>query len=357
MSVGIEREDIDTPALLVDLDLMEKNLGTMANFFHGKRTRFRPHTKVHRTPALAHKQIEVGATGICCQKVSEAEVMAGAGIKDIMVPNQIVTANKIRRLIKLATSANISVAVDSLENAVDLSKAATEQGVKLNVWVDVHTGSQRCGVEPGEPALRLAEHINALQGLALVGLTAYEGNLSWLEPRDQRRKEAEKVVSLLIDTQKLIERAGVSVQEISMGTTGTYDATDRFPEISSVRAGSYLLMDCNYHKHAQEFECALSVLSTVISVPSSQRAVTDAGLMSINKNYGAPTIEDEGLTIYEFHGENTVLTLGRSIRIGDKVEIIPSYLDGTINMHEKLYGIRNNKVEVVWKISARGTSD
>jgi D-serine deaminase-like pyridoxal phosphate-dependent protein len=357
LSVGIEREEIDTPALLVDLDLMEKNLQTMADFFHGKRAKFRPHTKVHRTPALAHKQMKAGAAGICCQKVSEAEVMADAGIRDIMVPNQIVTPSKIRRLVKLATSANISVPIDSIENADDLSKAATEQGIKLNVWLDVHTGSQRCGVEPGEPALRLAEHINSLPGLALIGLTAYEGNLSWLEPREQRRRETEKVALLLIDTQKLIEGTGVSVKEIAMGTTGTYDATTKFPEVSTVRAGSYLLMDCNYHKHASEFECALSVLTTVISVPSRQRAVTDAGLMSINKNYGPPTTKDDGLKIYEFHGENTVLTLEKGIEIGDKVEIIPSYLDGTINMHEKLYGLRRNNVEALWKISARGTSD
>jgi D-serine deaminase-like pyridoxal phosphate-dependent protein len=360
LSVGIERNEIDTPALLVDLDIMEKNLRTMANFFQGKRAKFRPHTKVHRVPALALKQIEAGATGICCQKVSAAEVMVAAGIGDIMIATEIVTPSKINRLIQLATCANITVPVDSVQNADDLSKAAIEQGMKLNVWLEIHVGSQRCGVEPGGPALKLAERINALPGLRLIGLMAYEGHLDWLEPREQRRKEVEKVASLITDTQRLIEKTGISAKEISMGTTGTYDATGKFPEISQVRAGSYLLMDCKYHRHAPEFECALSVLSTVISVPSAQRAVTDAGLMSINQNYGPPEIKDsEGLAIYKLNGDNTLLTreIGSRTDVGDKIEIIPSYLDGTINMYEKLYGLRKNNVEAVWEISARGKSD
>jgi D-serine deaminase-like pyridoxal phosphate-dependent protein len=360
MPVGIERDEIETPALLVDLDLMEKNLHTMANFFCGKKAKFRPHTKVHRSPALAHKQIEAGAIGICCQKVSAADVMVSAGIKDVMVANQIATPSKISRLVKLAAAANIAVPIDSVRNADDLSKAAIEQGVKLNVWLDVHVGSQRCGVEPGEPAVRLAEQINALPGLQLIGLMAYEGHLDWLEPRDQRRKEFEKAAFLVTETQKLIERRGISVEEISMGTTGTYDAAGNFPGMTQVRAGSYLLMDCKYHKHVPEFECALSVLTTVISVPSTQRAVTDAGLMSINQNYGPPEVRNrKDLAIYKLHGDNTLLTRKRETRIevGEKIEIIPSYLDGTINMHERLYALRKNKVEAVWEISARGKSD
>jgi D-serine deaminase-like pyridoxal phosphate-dependent protein len=358
-SNGIRKEDIDTPALLVDLDLMEKNLLTMASFFRGKKARLRVHTKVHRTPALAHRQIEAGARGICCQKLGEAEVMASAGIEDIIVTNQIVTPDKINRLVNLAKRTDICVPVDNPRNADDLSRAALKEGARLKVLVDIDTGAQRCGVEPGESALKLAQHINALRGLRLRGLMSFEGHLSWMEPRDQRRKECEKLEHLLTDTKMLMENRGIAVEEICTGTTGTYDVTGNYPGVTEAKAGIYLLMDNNYHQHVPEFDCALSILCTVISVPSSERIVTDAGLTSISNAYGDPVVRDGlGLKVQELHAENTVLKVERGPRIGigDKIELIPSYLDGTVNMHESLYAIRNTKVEATWSISGRGRS-
>jgi len=355
----IRKEDIDTPALLVDLDLMEKNLLTMASFFRGKKARLRVHTKVHRTPALAHRQIEAGARGICCQKVGEAEVMVSAGIEDIIVTNQIVTPEKIDRLVNLAKYTDICVPVDNQRNADDLSRAALREGASLKVLVDIDMGAQRCGVEPGESALKLAQHISALRGLRLMGLMGFEGHLSWMEPRDQRRKECEKLERLLGDTKRLIENRGIAVEEICTGTTGTYDVTGKCAEVTEAKAGIYLLMDYNYHQHVPEFDCALTVLSTVISVPSSKRVVTDAGLTCISNAYGDPMVRDGlGLKVQELHAENTVLKVetGQRIGIGDKIEFIPSYLDGTVNMHEKLYAIRNAKVEETWTISGRGRS-
>jgi D-serine deaminase-like pyridoxal phosphate-dependent protein len=305
-SLGIRREEIDTPALLVDLDLMEKNILTMTNFLHGKKARLRAHTKVHRTPELARKQIEAGAKGICCQKIGEAEVMAAAGINDIIVTNEIVTPTKIERLLNLAKYINISIPVDNPRNVDDLSKAALKKGVMLNVLVDIHMGSERCGVEPREPALRLAEHITALPGLQLGGLMGFEGHISFMEPRDQRRRECEKLEHLIIDTKKLIQKKGLTVEDISSGTTGTYDVTGTFPEITEVQAGSYLLMDSYYHQHVPEFECAVSVLSTTISAPTTERIITDAGLMSISNTYGNPVMRDRtGLKVHALHAENT----------------------------------------------------
>ena len=356
---GIRKEEIDTPALLVDLDLMEKNLLTMASYFRDKRARLRAHTKVHRTPALAHKQIEAGARGICCQKVGEAEVMASAGIEDIIVTNQIVPPDKINRLVSLAKHTDICVPVDNPRNADDLSKSALKEGVRLKVLVDIDTGAQRCGVEPGEPALKLAQHISVLRGLQLMGLMTFEGHLSWMEPRDRRRKECEKLEALLTDTKRLMESRGIAVEEICTGTTGTYDVTGKCPEVTEVKAGIYLLMDHNYHQHVPEFDCALTVLCTVISVPSSERIVTDAGLTCFSNAYGNPVVRGGlGLEVHELHAENTVLKVerGRRIEIGDKIELIPSYLDGTVNMHERLHAIRNSKVEATWSISARGRS-
>jgi D-serine deaminase-like pyridoxal phosphate-dependent protein len=357
--IGIKKEEIDTPALLIDLDVMKRNLFTMANFFRGK-AKLRAHTKVHRTPILAHKQIEMGSKGICCQKVEEAKVMVTAGIKDIIVTNQIVVPCKIKRLVSMAKYVNISVPVDNPKNADVLSKAALKEGVKLNVLVDIHLGSHRCGVEPGEPALKLAKYIDTLHGLKLIGLMGFEGHLSWMEPRDVRRKECEKLEGLLVNTKKIIEKAGIPIEEISTGTTGTYDVSGTYPEVTEVQAGSYLLMDAMYHKHVSEFECAISVLSTIISVPSADRAVSDAGLMSFSTTYGNPEMKcDQDVVgeVREVHAENTVINVKTGkLEIGDKIEFIPTYLDGTVFLHDKFYAVRREKLEAVWNILGRGKS-
>jgi len=331
----------------------------MANFFRDKPSRLRAHSKVHRVPIIAHKQIDAGAIGLCCQKVSEAEVMVAAGIKDIIVTNQIVVPSKIVRLLALAKQARICVPIDSQSNAESLSRAAQIEGVELETLVDVHLGSDRCGVEPGEPAAKLASAIVRLKGLKLRGLMGFEGQLSAIEPREKRRIEIEKYESLLIKSKQLIENAGTKVEDISTGATGTYDVSGATPEITEVQAGTYVLMDSVYRKHVQEFSCALTVLSTIISKPSDQRIITDAGLMSISVALGNPeVIGNENLAVDELHAENTVLKItGPSkTQVENKIEFIPSYLDGTVNYYNKIYGLRKDHVETIWSTLGRGTS-
>jgi len=332
----------------------------MANFFKDKASSLRAHSKVHRIPIIAHKQIESGAIGLCCQKVSEAEVMVAAGIKDIIVTNQIVAPAKIMRLLALAKQARICVPVDSQSNAESLSRAAQKEGVELDVLVDVHLGSNRCGVEPGEPAARLASAIVSLKGLKLRGLMGFEGHLSAIEPREKRRIEIEKYESLLIKSKRLIENAGTKIADISTGSTGTYDVSGATPEITEVQAGTYVLMASDYRKHVQEFSCALTVLSTIVSKPSDQRIVTDAGLMSMSVALGNPeVVGNENLVVDELHAENTVLNVAppSNPQLEDKIEFIPSYLDGTVNYHSKIYGVRKDQVETIWKTSGRSTSN
>jgi D-serine deaminase-like pyridoxal phosphate-dependent protein len=356
-SVGASKEEIDTPALLADLDLIEQNILTMSNYLKNKKTKLRAHTKVHRIPPLALKQLKAGAKGLCCQKVSEAEVMAASGVKDIIVTNEIVTPQKIMRLVALAKSAHISVPIDNEYNAQCVSKIAREEGAEVNVLVDVHLGSQRCGVEPGEPALKLARSICDLKGLNFTGLMGFEGHLSWIEPRMKRREEIEKTESLLLKTKSLLEDSGIHVEEISTGSAGTYDVTANNPEITELQAGTYVLMDAEYYKHVPEFSCALTVLSSIISRPSDDRAITDAGLMSISTALGNPTVVGrKSIQVHELHAENTVLkTQGQRISIGDKIELVPSYLDATVNCHKQIFGIRNGRVETIWSTS-RDTS-
>ncbi len=288
--------------------------------------------------------------------------MVADGIKDIIVTNEIVTPSKIKRLLALTRRAKICVPIDSLANAESLSTAAQKEGVELNTLVDVHLGSNRCGVEPGEPAAKLATAVKSLKGLKLIGLMGFEGHLSWIDPREKRRGEIEKTERLLINSKKLIENAGIRVEEISTGSTGTYDVSGAIPEITEVQAGTYVLMDGEYRKHIQEFSCALTVLSTVVSKPSDRRIVTDAGLMSISVALGKPEVTGvgvENLEVEELHAENAVLrvTGPSKIQVEDQIEFIPSYLDATVNFHSKIYGVRKDHVETVWSTPGRGTSN
>ena len=356
-AIGLSKEEIDTPALLADLDLVDGNIATMSNYLKDKRTKLRAHTKVHRIPSLAFKQLKAGAKGICCQKVSEAEVMVASGIDDVIVTNEIVTPQKIMRLVSLAKSAHIAVPIDNEDVARRLSTIASKEEAEVNVLVDVHLGSQRCGVEPGEASLNLAREIQGLKGLRFMGLMGFEGHLSWIEPREKRREEIIKTESLLLNSKSLLESSGIHVEEISTGSAGTYDVTANNPEITELQAGTYVLMDGEYYKHVPEFNCALTVLSSVISRPNGDRAITDAGLMSISTALGNPTVAGrEGVQVHELHAENTVLkTRNQRISIGDKVELVPSYLDATVNCHKQILGIRRGKVETIWNTS-RDTS-
>jgi D-serine deaminase-like pyridoxal phosphate-dependent protein len=284
--------------------------------------------------------------------------MIAAGVKDLIVTNQIVTPQKIKRLVALAKSAKVSVPVDNEQNAQSIAKTAYEEGVEVGVLVDVHMGSQRCGVEPEKAAVKLAQGVSGLRGLRLEGLMGFEGHLSWIEPREKRRAEVERIEALLVKTKTLIEKSGIRVGNISTGSTGTYDVTANNPEITELQAGTYVLMDGEYYKHVPEFNCALSVLATVISRPAEDRAITDAGLMSINTALGNPRItKREDIEVQDLHAENTVLkTKGQSkIGIGEKIELIPSYLDGTMNCHRQVYAIRRGSVENIWNTS-RDTS-
>jgi D-threonine aldolase len=356
--IGVSREELDTPALLADLDLIDKNILRMADYLKPRKTKLRAHTKVHRIPFLAHKQLTAGAIGVCCQKVSEAQVMVAAGVKDVIVTNEIVTPQKIKRLVALTKNAKLSVPIDSGHNAQLISKIASEEEAEVGVLVDVHMGSQRCGVEPGEPALKLARSASSLKGLRLEGLMGFEGHLSWMEPRDKRRTEVERAEALLVKTKTLIENSGIRVEDISAGSTGTYDVTANNPEMTELQAGTYVLMDGEYRKHVPEFDCALTVLTTVISRPDANRAITDAGLMSINTALGNPQVaKRDDLDVEGLHAENTVLKVKRhnEIAVGDKIELIPSYLDGTVNCHKQIYAIRRGRVEGIWNTS-RDTS-
>jgi D-serine deaminase-like pyridoxal phosphate-dependent protein len=357
-SIGIHKEQLDTPVLLIDLDVMESNIAKMAEYFRGVDAELRPHTKTHKTPILAHKQIEAGAIGVTCAKLGEAEVMVAGGIKDVLIANEIVTYQKIARLVNLAKHADVMVAVDDPHNVENLSQAAREKGVHLRVLVEVDIGMKRCGVPPGEPALRLAQKAEKAKGLLFAGLMGYEGHTVTIPDFEERKRRTEESLTRLIETKDLIERNGLEVGIVSGGGTGTYNITGQFPGMTEVQAGSYILMDASYRRVLKDFDCALTVLTTVMSRPTEDRAIADAGMKTVTKDSGLPEVKDvSGLEVFhlsEEHGKLDLSNYDADLKPGDRLELIPSHGCTTINLHDRFYGIRDGRLEAIWDIAGRG---
>ena len=354
--IGLSRDAIDTPALLIDLDALERNLRRMADFLATAPANLRPHTKTHKTPIIARKQIEHGAKGITCAKVGEAEVMVANGIDDVLIANQVVGAAKIARLMGLARHANLTVAVDDSQNVAQLSATAQAMGATVGVLVEVNVGMNRCGVEPGDPALQLTRQVLEAKGLRYRGLMGYEGHTVAIPDRERREAECRKAMKLLLDTRSYVEAAGIPVEVVSAGGTGTYDITGRIPGITEIEAGSYATMDASYARLNLGFEIALTLLATVISRPARDRAILDAGYKSMTTEFGIPQPKNlPGASISKMSEEHCRADVeDADLRPGDKVEIIPSHGCTTINLHDRFYGIRDGRVEAVWEISGRG---
>ena len=355
-SIGLSRDAIDTPALLIDLDALERNIAKMAAFFRGVDAELRPHTKTHKTPIIARKQIEAGAIGVTCAKVGEAEAMVAGGVTDILIANQVVGEVKLARLASLARQATLTVAVDDPANVAALAEAALRFGATINVLVEVNVGMNRCGVEPGEPALALARVVQGTKGLVFKGLMGYEGHCVMVPDRSGRIAAATHAMTLLLDTRAYLEAAGVAVEVVSGGGTGTYDITGKLRGMTEIQAGSYATMDAKYHSVGLPFERALTLLTTVISRPTPTRAVTDAGMKAITLEFGVPQpLASPGITIDKLSEEHGIATVGDADpRPGDKLELVPSHGCTTINLHDRYYGIRAGKVECVWQIAGRG---
>ena len=362
--VGLHKSEIDTPALLIDLRVMESNLNKMAAYFCGVEAAIRPHVKLHRaTPMLAHKQLQAGAVGLTCAKLAEAEVLAASGMTDILIANQIVGARKIQRLVNLAAYTDVMVAVDGVDNVEELSLAAQARGVEIRVLVEVNIGHNRCGVEPFEPALALSRAVYEAPGLRYMGLMGYDGHCTFRVEESERERLSKQANSLLVATRRFIEKAGISVEIVSGGGTFTYKYATGIEGVTEIQAGTYLLMDTAFReKGVREFDCALTVLSTVISRPSwkgaENLAVIDVGSKAISAQLGTPEIKDpEGAAVIRFsqeHGRVGLENATREVKVGDKIELMVRDANGTVNLYDKFYALRGGIVEAVWEIPTCG---
>ena len=345
--------DVDTPALLVDLDLMEQNLKAMARFFRDQPAKLRPHFKNHRVLELAARQMENGAIGITCARLWQAERLVNSGIRNVLIANEIAGESPLRRYLALSREAPVLIAVDNAAVVRDMGRLAQDAKADLNVLVDVDLGLKRCGVPPGEAAVALAR-IVVEKGLRFRGIMGYEGHLQPLLAGPEKHGAVSQAMTALVDTAKQIEGAGIPVEIVSCGGSGDYSIAGTYPGVTENQAGSYLLMDTWYAPFAPDFKVALSVLATVISKTSGERIVVDAGVKAISGERGLPSVKNvAGLKLTALHAEHAPMEItdpSVNVEVGDKLEIAVHYHDGTINLHDRMYGIRNGRVERIFSI-------
>lgn len=352
--IGCPVNAISTPALVVDLERLEQNLQRMADYFAARPAKLRPHFKSHKCVELARRQLAAGScVGITCAKLAEAEQLVGGKIGDVLIANQVVGPDKVRRLAALNRDATVRSAVDSLVNARELSAAATEAGVCIPVLVEVDLGMKRCGVAAGAPALDLAREVSRLPGLRFDGLQGYEGHLVSLPSYDERASKTREAFAALVETRRLIERAGLRVAILSGGGTGTFDITGNIEGVDEIQAGSYALMDQSYLPVRPEFAVARWVLATVISAQSGC-GVVDVGTKGMGCEFGLPVVEGFPETKARYNAEEHTPFDGLAVNVGDKVRVVPSHGCTTQNLHRRMWITRGGKIIEVWPIEAAG---
>jgi D-serine deaminase-like pyridoxal phosphate-dependent protein len=357
--IGQPKTALDTPSLLVDLDVMERNIARMAGTIRGRGLGWRPHTKGMKIPALAHRLIKAGAHGVTCAKLGEAEVMAMGGIGDILIANQIVGAQKIQRLVNIQRHADVMVAVDSWENIQEIDAAARAKGVRVRVLVEVNTGMNRAGVMPGQPTVDLARRIAPLQGVKLAGVMTWEAHTLRIPDKAEKRRAVETAIASLVSTVGACRAAGLTIDTVSCGGTGTYWITSEQKGITELQAGGGIFGDILYRKSfGVDHPYAMTVLATVTSRPDPKRVICDAGKKTMTGDAAMPEPIGFGpIASMSLSAEHTVVHLAEpndSPRVGDKVEFVVGYTDTTVNLHDELVGIRNGRVEIVWPILGRG---
>jgi D-serine deaminase-like pyridoxal phosphate-dependent protein len=362
--VGMRLEEIDTPALILDLDAFESNLATLANAVKG-RVRVRAHAKTHKCPEIGKRQVAAGAVGVCCQKVSEAEAMVEGGIADVFVSNEVVGAQKLERLAALAGRARLGVCVDNADNVRDLQAAMQRAGAKIDVYIELEVGMRRCGVGAGEPALLLARAITACPNLRFAGLHAYHGRAQHIRSIEERRAVIRNAALKVQNTKTLLVSEGIACPIVTGAGSGTFMFEVGEGAWDEIQPGSYVFMDADYARNEwaaplPRFEHSLFVLATVMSRPSSKLAVVDAGLKASSVDSGMPAVWERPGIAYthasDEHGwiEPAGEAHGVLPPLGEKILLVPGHCDPTVNLYDWYVCVRAGVVEALWPITARG---
>jgi len=365
-----QKTDLPTPALLVDLDLFEANVTTMAAQCRAAGCGFRPHAKTHKCPEVAKRQVAAGASGACVATVAEAEAMVAAGISGVLLTSPIVERRKIGRMIELIrTGGHVMLAVGHARQVELLAEAADAARVTVELLVDVDVGDRRTGVLPGQPAVELARLIASHRSLRLRGVQAYAGLASHVAGFEAREKTSREVMAKAVETRELLAQAGFDANILSGGSTGTYNIDSTIRGVTELQVGSYVFMDVDYRRiggrtNAQvysDFHASLTVLTTVVSATHADRVSVDAGTKALDTTVPRnPEAKNwPGITYNRGGDEFGILTIepgAKLPRIGDRIEFIVPHCDPTVNLYDRIYAVRGERVEVIWPIAARRES-
>jgi D-serine deaminase-like pyridoxal phosphate-dependent protein len=365
---NISKWDIDTPALLVDLDALERNIRRMSEYCRENNVNYRPHTKTTKCPEIAKMQLSAGANGICTAKVSEAEAQIEAGLTDILITSPVITPFKIERLMENRRKApGLMTVVDNLQNVRDLSAAATDNGLELGILVDLNVGQDRTGVAPGQPAVDLARAVLQSDGLRFRGIQAYAGSMQHVHGFEARRRRNLETMEPAAETVRMMEAVGIAVEIFSGGGTGTYNMDHYVPGFTEGQPGSYVFMDAQYlaiggkeftDDHYGDFEPSLTVLTTAISKPVEESITVDAGTKACAMDDPAPIVKGVAGVSYRLagdeHGKIAFENPSREIKLGDKIELIITHCDPAVNLYDHYHCIRGDRLEAIWEITGRG---
>ena len=364
----IPLDELQTPALIIDLDVFDANLAKMQSYLEEQDIALRAHTKMHKCPLIARKQVESGARGVCAAKISEAEVMGAAGIEDVLVTSPIATPDKVTRFVEARkNNPGLKIVVDCADSADLLAKVAGLEGLVVDVFVDMDLGMGRTGIETGDKTLQLVRHIGESNSLNLSGLQMYAGNCMHIEGFSKRKQKYAHIMSKGIETLALLDEAGIVIPVVSGGGTGTYNMEADLGLINELQAGSYAFMDIEYRdiggvdsEQFLDFGVSLFVLVTAISQPQSRLITVDGGFKSFASDKMAPEFRDVEGVIYHWGGdEHGIVQLNNpshEIRLGNKLSMLTPHCDPTVNLHDFYFPYRDGLVHEVWPISARGFS-
>ncbi len=358
--IGKSVDDLDTPALCVDLDAMESNIRELAAACRQNGVAWRPHAKCHKSVDVGRKLIAAGAIGLTCAKLGEAEIFAAAGIKDLLIANELVGPQKVRRLVELRRIADPVFCIDHIDQALPISQAMHAAGLRVRAVLEVNVGMNRAGILPGEPALFLAQEIARLPGIELAGVMGWEGHLVIVEDPKEKEARIREALSQLTATRDLLVANSLPCPIVSCGGTGSYPISVSHPGVTEIEAGGAIFMDAFYRRkcHISAFQLALKVVATVVSRPAPERAIIDAGRKTMNMEMAMPFVlgrEDiEVKSLSAEHGTLTLAPSAQNLRIGDRLEIIPGYSDFTNVLHDQFYALRGTRIEAIWPLQGRG---
>ncbi|MCG6560839.1 DSD1 family PLP-dependent enzyme, partial [Ruegeria sp. 1NDH52C] len=365
---GMDAADIQTPALVLDLDALERNIRKMGDYAKAHGMRHRAHGKMHKSVDVLKLQMDLGgAIGVCCQKVSEAEVFARAGIKEILVSNQVRDPGKIARLVQLPklSGGEVIVCVDDVANVADLSAAAVKAGTRLGVFVEIDCGAGRCGVTTTPAVVEIAKAVAQADNLTYRGIQAYQGAMQHMDSFADRKAKIDAAIAQVQDAVDALKADGIETDLVSGGGTGSYYFESNSGLYNELQCGSYAFMDADYGRildhegkriDAGEWENAFFILTSVMSHAKPDKAICDAGLKAQSVDSGLPFIygrdDVEYVKCSDEHG--VIADPDGVLKVNEKLKLVPGHCDPTANVHDWYVGVRNGKVECVWPVSARG---